>query len=192
MELERNRSFMELQRRIENAMEADRELRELREQMRFLLIQEGLVIQVLDTDKRPMFQRGSDKVEPHMSRLLQTMAPLLNELPNRLMISGHTDSFPYPGDNLGYSNWELSTDRANASRRELMVAGMDDVKLLRVVGMADSAHIQDADPFDPVNRRIELLLLDDHAASRIMMPIRGNGTGIPQGMAPFIDTIERE
>lgn len=166
---EQRRFFRDLQRRIEAAIEADPELRELRDQMRFSMTPEGLLIQLLDTDRRPMFQVGSDQLEPHMRRLLMTMAPLINELPNALSISGHTDSLPYAGGYVGYSNWELSTDRANASRRALVVGGLDSEKLLRVAGMADRLPLPDTESKDPMNRRIALLVLSEDAEHRIRM-----------------------
>src|SRR5690606_11323054 len=134
---EQRRFFRDLQRRIEEAIEADPLLRELRKQMRFDLTPEGLRIQLLDTEQRPMFDLGSDQVAPYMRDLLRTIAPLLNDLPNELSISGHTDSHAYASGYYGYSNWELSSDRANASRRELVAGGFASEKLLRVAGLAD-------------------------------------------------------
>src|SRR5690606_14501673 len=157
--------FMRLRERIEGVIELAPELQQLRDQLRFTTSQEGLTIQLLDSDKPPMFRRGSDVVEPDMSKLLRSIAPLLNELPNALMISGHTDSYPYPGEALGYSNWELSTDRANASRRELMAGGLAQEKLKRVSGMADQMPLPGLEAADPLNRRIELLVMNNSAGS---------------------------
>ncbi|MCP1314794.1 MULTISPECIES: flagellar motor protein MotB [unclassified Halomonas] len=168
--LQERRFFTDLQARIENAIEQDPELRQLRSQMRFDLTREGLRIQLLDTDQRPMFELGSDQVAPYMRSLLRTMAPLLNELPNDLSISGHTDSVPYAGGYRGYSNWELSNDRANASRRELVAGGLDPDQLLRVSGFADRVLLPDATPIDPRNRRIELVVLLPEIADAIRNP----------------------
>lgn len=164
------RFFNDLQERIERAIEQDPELRHLRSQMRFDLTREGLRIQLLDTEQRPMFELGSDQVAPYMRNLLRTMAPLLNELPNDLSISGHTDSVPYAGGFRGYSNWELSNDRANASRRELVAGGLDPDQLLRVSGFADRVRLPDTAPTDPVNRRIELVVLLPEIAEAIRNP----------------------
>ena len=117
-----------------------------------------------------MFELGSDQVAPYMRNLLRTMAPLLNELPNDLSISGHTDSVPYAGGYRGYSNWELSNDRANASRRELVAGGLDPDQLLRVSGFADRVRLPDTAPTDPVNRRIELVVLLPEIAEAIRNP----------------------
>ncbi|PAU70720.1 flagellar motor protein MotB [Vreelandella alkaliphila] len=164
------RFFNDLQERIERAIEQDRELRHLRSQMRFDLTREGLRIQLLDTEQRPMFELGRDQVAPYMRSLLRTMAPLLNELPNDLSISGHTDSVPYAGGYRGYSNWELSNDRANASRRELVAGGLDPDQLLRVSGFADRVRLPDTAPTDPINRRIELVVLLPEIAEAIRNP----------------------
>lgn len=167
---EQRRAFRDLQERIERAIQADPELRHLRSQMRFRMTREGLRIQLLDTDQRPMFELGSDRVASYMRGLLRTMAPLLNELPNDLSIGGHTDSMPYAGGYRGYSNWELSSDRANASRRELVAGGLDSAKLLRVSGFADRVGLPERDSLDPANRRIELLVLFPEVSERIRRP----------------------
>ncbi|MGM0614036.1 MAG: flagellar motor protein MotB [Pseudomonadota bacterium] len=164
------RFFRDVQERIERAIALQPELSLMREQMRFDLTREGLRIQLLDTEQRPMFELGSDQVAPYMSDLLRTIAPLLNELPNDLSIGGHTDSLPYSGGYRGYSNWELSSDRANASRRELVAGGLDPAQLLRVSGFADRVILPEADAQDPVNRRIELVVLLPEVANEIRNP----------------------
>ncbi|SDK58413.1 flagellar motor protein MotB [Billgrantia gudaonensis] len=180
---EQRRFFMDLQRRIESVIEQDPDLRQLRDQMRFDLTPEGLRIQLLDTEQRPMFDLGSARVEPYMRDLLRAMAPLINELPNQLSISGHTDSLAYLNGYRGYSNWELSTDRANASRRELVEGGLESAKLLRVSGFADRVPMPETEPFDPVNRRIELLVLLPEVADRIRNPGVLNGPGMPSPLS---------
>lgn len=157
-----------LKQRIDSVIEADPVLRELRTQIRMDLTPEGLRIQLVDTEQRPMFEVGSAKVAPYMRTVLQTIAPLLNELPNSIQIVGHTDSRRYVGGASGYGNWELSTERANASRRELVSGGLALEKLLRVAGMADRIPFDGAGPEDPVNRRIAVFVLDNRTAAAIM------------------------
>lgn len=182
--MQERRFFMEVQERIERAIELDPELRQLRSQMRFDLTHEGLRIQLFDTDQRPMFELGSDQVAPYMRSLLRTIAPLLNELPNELSISGHTDSVPYAGGYRGYSNWELSNDRANASRRELIAGGFDPGQLLRVSGFADRVLLPETEPTDPVNRRIELVVLLPEIADAIRNPaVMGADVSLPNTSA---------
>lgn len=180
------RAFRDLQQRIESAIAVDPDLRQLQQQLRFDMTPEGLRIQLLDTEQRPMFELGSARVAPYMRDLLRTMAPLLNELPNDLSISGHTDSLAYLNGYRGYGNWELSSDRANASRRELVAGGLNPAKLLRVSGFADRIVMPGSEASDPVNRRIELLVLFREVATRIRSPgvLDGAGTPSPLGRPP--------
>ena len=157
-----------LKQRLDNAVDHDPQLRELKQQIAIELSPEGLRVQLLDTDKRPMFELGSANVAPYLRKLLRTFAPVLNELPNRIQISGHTDSHPYPGGDTGYNNWDLSADRAKASRQELVAGGLDSDKLLRVSGMADRIRFHGAGPYDAANRRIEIIVLDNRVAERIL------------------------
>ena len=157
-----------LKQRLDNAVDHDPQLRELKQQIAIELSPEGLRVQLLDTDKRPMFELGSANVAPYLRKLLRTFAPVLNELPNRIQISGHTDSHPYPGGDTGYNNWDLSADRAKASRQELVAGGLDSDKLLRVSGMADRIRFHGAGPYDAANRRIEIIVLDNRVTERIL------------------------
>lgn len=183
--LQDRRFFSDLQSRIERAIERDPELRQMNDQMRFDLTREGLRIQLLDTEQRPMFELGSDQVAPYMRSLLRTIAPLLNELPNDLSISGHTDSVPFAGGDRGYSNWELSSDRANASRRELILGGLDPGQLLRVSGFADRVLLPDTMSSDPINRRIELLVLLPDIAEAMRNPgVLDPDALMPEGELP--------
>ncbi|WDY57911.1 flagellar motor protein MotB [Pseudomonas sp. PSKL.D1] len=165
---EERRHLQSLKQRLENAVDRDPKLSELKQQIAIELSPEGLRVQLLDTDKRPMFELGSARVAPYMSQLLRTFAPVLNELRNQIQISGHTDSHPYPGGETTYSNWDLSADRAKASRQELVAGGLDPGKLLRVSGMSDRIRFPGAGPFDAVNRRIEIIVLDSQVAQRIL------------------------
>jgi chemotaxis protein MotB len=165
---ERNR-LMALKRRLEAAIARDPNLKDLGKQIQIELIPEGLSVQLMDSEQRPMFELGSARVAPYMRILLRTIAPVLNELPNNIQISGHTDSHPYAGGEVGYSNWELSADRAKASRIELVAGGLDSGKLLRISGMSDRIRYQGAEPFDAVNRRITIVVLDRQVAERILL-----------------------
>ncbi|GAA5110512.1 flagellar motor protein MotB [Alloalcanivorax gelatiniphagus] len=176
--------LMELRRRMETVIQEDPALRNVREQMRFEMTQDGLRVQLMDTDRQPMFELGSDRVSPAMRKLLRTLAPLLNDVPNRLSISGHTDSLRYARGDSGYSNWELSSDRANASRRELVAGGLDGSKLLRVTGMGDRVPVPGSNPGDAVNRRITLVVLSDSAARRLQAGSRSDVSDLPSQRVP--------
>ena len=95
---------------------------------------------------------------------------MLNGVEHKISLSGHTDAAPYAGGNRGYSNWELSSERANASRRELLASGMDENKVIRVVGLASSVPFDPADPFDPANRRISIIVLNPQAEAALLTP----------------------
>lgn len=153
---------------LDQLIEADPKLRALRPHLKIDLVQEGLRIQIIDSQNRPMFKTGSADVEPYMRDILRAIAPVLNGIPNRISLSGHTDDFPYATGEKGYSNWELSADRANASRRELVAGGLDDGKVLRVVGMAATMRLTDRGPDDAINRRISLLVLNQQAEQAIL------------------------
>ena len=106
-----------------------------------------------------MFNLARAELQPYTREILNVIGLVLNEVPNKIGLSGHTDSTPYFSD-AGYSNWELSADRANASRRELVRGGLTDDKVLRVVGLASAAHLDRKDPFNPINRRISIIVMN--------------------------------
>ena len=120
----------------------------------------GLRVQIVDARNRPMFANARAEVEPYMRDILRELGPVLNGVPNKIVLEGHTDAQPYAGGAAGYSNWELSADRANASRRELDAGGMSDSKVLRVIGLAATSQFNPNDAFDPRNRRISILVLN--------------------------------
>lgn len=160
----------ELKERIENVINSNAQLKEIRDQIRIDVTPEGLRIQLVDTEQRPMFELGSVRVAPYMKALLRTIAPMLNQLPNRIQISGHTDGVPYVGGESGYSNWELSADRAGASRRELVAGGLASEKLLRVSGMADRVPFPGAAPNAATNRRIMVVVLNTTTTQAVLSP----------------------
>ena len=155
--------LLDLKGRIEAVVEASPELRPYRDQLLVQITAEGLRIQIVDEKNRPMFSSGSAEVQPHMRSLLRAIGRALNGVPNKISISGHTDSTPFVSGHRGFSNWELSADRANASRRELVQGGLDPSKVMRVVGLADIAPLVPEDPAAPINRRISLLVLNKQA-----------------------------
>lgn len=175
------RNFIDLQQRIRQMMLQDAELRELNSQLRMFIVPEGLLIQLVDSERKPMYGLGSDQVEPYMAKILSSIAPLLNELPYQLIISGHTDSIQYRALDRSYSNWELSADRANAARRELVGGGFESRKLLRVIGMAEQIPLPETAPNNPANRRIELVLLDPQVASLLGQPYRNSERKVLDG-----------
>ncbi|NCN23221.1 MAG: flagellar motor protein MotB, partial [Gallionella sp.] len=128
----------DLKSSIEKAIENNAQLKQFKNQILLDITTEGLRIQIVDEQNRPMFQSGRAQLEPYTREILHAIGQTLNDVPNKVSISGHTDAALYGGGNKGYSNWELSADRANASRRELIAGGMADDKIVRVVGLSSA------------------------------------------------------
>lgn len=149
----------DVQAQVEKALSASPALAAVRQQMRMDVTPDGLRIQIVDDQGRPMFDTGSARVKDYMRELLRSMGQLLNEADSRILISGHTDASAYSGGERGYSNWELSADRANASRRELLAGGLAEDRVVRVLGMGSSALMDSKEPLSPLNRRISILVL---------------------------------
>ncbi|MBV8247357.1 MAG: flagellar motor protein MotB [Comamonas sp.] len=157
-----------LKAKVDGMLANNARLNEYRAQIKTEITQDGLTIQIVDDQKRPMFDSGSAVVKPYMRDILREIGAAMGNAENRISLSGHTDAAPYGNADRGYSNWELSADRANASRRELVAAGMPLDKLARVVGMASSDLLQPEDPRAPQNRRITITVLTKEAERRIL------------------------
>ena len=156
----------ELKEKIEEKIGANPTLAALQSQIRLDMTRDGLRIQIVDEGNRPMFDSGSSAVKPYMRELLRAIGSVLGEVPNRLTLEGHTDAAPFLGGDRGYSNWELSSDRANASRRELMAGGLPEDRTLRVQGLAASSLFEPTDPLAPTNRRISIIVMNREAEDR--------------------------
>ncbi|AEB86528.1 flagellar motor protein MotB [Alicycliphilus denitrificans] len=157
-----------LQSKIDAMITENPRLNEYRSQIRIDVTPDGLQIQIVDDQNRPMFDSGSALVKPYMRDILREIGAALGSVENRISLAGHTDAAPYGNGDRGYSNWELSADRANASRRELVAAGMPDARLGRVVGLAASDLLEPDNPRAPVNRRITITVLTHEAEERLM------------------------
>ncbi len=153
----------QLKAKIEQAIEKSPSLQKFKNQILLDMTTEGLRIQIVDEKNRPMFQLGSARLEPYTREILHEIGRMLNEVPNKVSLSGHTDAALYGGGNKGYSNWELSADRANASRRELIAGGMDAEKIVRVVGLSSAVLFVKEEPLNPINRRISLIVMNKKA-----------------------------
>lgn len=156
-----------LRERIEKAIETNPMLKQFKNQILIDITSEGLRIQIVDEKNRPMFDLGGAHMKSYTVQILQEIGKMLNEVPNRISLSGHTDAMPYSSGEKGYSNWELSADRANSSRRELIAGGMAESKMLRVVGLSSAVMLDDKDPNNPINRRISLIVLNKETENAI-------------------------
>ena len=159
-----------IREKVEEVLASNPKLAAMRSQIRLDMTADGLRIQIVDELNRAMFDSGSAVVQPHMRELLREIGSVLAQGPNRLTLEGHTDAQPFAAGERGYSNWELSSDRANASRRELVAGGLPDERVLRVQGLASSQLFEPESPASPANRRISIIVMNREAEERILSP----------------------
>lgn len=139
----------------------EKRLNELKDQVIVETFDKGVRIQLIDKQGNPLFAVGSAQPTPEAKKALRVLAESLKDLPNRVAIEGHTDSLAYAGSH--YTNWELSTDRASAARKELEAAGLSPDRLVKVAGYAATIPLVKDKPDDPRNRRISILIFDKKA-----------------------------
>ena len=162
-----------LESRLKAAIDSNPTLKQFKRQLLIDITSEGLRIQIVDEQNRPMFNLASADLQPYTKIILNEIGHVLNDVQNRISLSGHTDSAAYANGERGYGNWELSTDRANASRRALIAGGMDESKMLRVVGLASSVPFNQAGPSDPVNRRISIIVMNKRTEEAVTKEASG-------------------
>jgi chemotaxis protein MotB len=167
-EEQEKKKLEELQEKIEEMVKANPSLAEYKDQIKLERTPEGLKIQIVDAKNRPMFKLARSSIEDYAQTILKALAPVINELPNKVSINGHTDALPYPTNKSGYSNWELSTDRANVARHELTDGGLAEEKVLRVVGLASSIPYTADNPTDPMNRRISIIVMNKKTENQVL------------------------
>jgi chemotaxis protein MotB len=158
----------QLKAKIEETLAQNAQLSALGGQIKLEMTKEGLRIQIADEGNRPMFDSGSAVVKSYMRDLLRELGGVLAEVPNRLTIEGHTDAQPFSNEANGYSNWELSADRANASRREMVTGGLPESRMLRVQGLASSKLLDAQAPTSPMNRRISITVMNRDAEDAVL------------------------
>lgn len=160
--------FKKLKTRLEQLIETNPTMRQFKKQLLLDITTEGLRVQIIDDRNRPMFALASAELEPHTKEILQRFGGVLNEIPNKVSLSGHTDATPYASGEKHYSNWELSADRANASRRHLILGGMNEQKVMRVVGLSSAVLFDKENPYNPINRRISIIVMSTKAAEALI------------------------
>lgn len=154
--------FQELKERIEQ----NETLQEFKDQLLIDIADEGLRIQIVDRSGRPMFDSGRAELKYYSQDILFELAKTLGSVNNKLSLTGHTDATPFSG-RPGYTNWELSADRANTARRALVAGGVRLEQIARVVGLSDSVLFDKDNPVAPVNRRISIIVLNKKTAEGI-------------------------
>ena len=162
MEEAEHKKLESLLEELRKAIDNSQALRPFKDQLLLDITPEGLRIQIVDAQNRPMFDVGSARLKDYTTVILKTLAGYLNSVPNRISISGHTDIRPYPGG-VDYTNWELSADRANAARRALRTGGLTEAKIARVVGLSSSVLFNKDDPQNAINRRISIIVMTKQA-----------------------------
>lgn len=160
-QVERERLELLLQE-LQTKVDENPQLQKFKDQILFEITQDGLRIQIMDAENRPMFDIGSAHLQPYFEDILLILAETIKAVPNKISVSGHTDAKPFAGSG-EFGNWELSANRANAARRTLVAGGYPDEQVARVVGYASSALFDRKDPFNPVNRRIDIIVLTKKA-----------------------------
>lgn len=159
--------LQDLRQELDALIDSDPVLNAYRPQLLLDMTPDGLRIQIVDQHNRPMFALGSARMQADMSTILRSLASVFNRVPNRITLAGHTDAVQYVAGEREYSNWELSADRANAARRELVAGGMDESRVKQVLGLSSTVSLIKDNPDAAVNRRISIVVLSDTAEERM-------------------------
>ena len=183
---------------LKEAIEKSQALRPFKDQLLLDITPEGLRIQIVDKENRPMFDSSSAILKNYTRDILHQIGKIINTVPNHVSVSGHTDATPFASkfiyveygsfeERRAYSNWELSADRANAARRELEKGGMQASKIGRVIGLSSSVLFDKENPFNPINRRISIIVMNKETEAAVGL-LQGPGgvkpEEIPQRLAP--------
>ncbi|MBD8492836.1 flagellar motor protein MotB [Pseudomonas syringae] len=186
-QVEKERLEMLLQE-LQNKVEESPQLQKFKDQILLEITQDGLRIQIVDADNRPMFDSGSARLKPYFEDILLALADTIKDVPNKISVSGHTDAKPFAGAG-EFGNWELSASRANAARRALVAGTYPESQVARVVGYASSALYDRNQPLNPINRRIDIVVLTKKA-QQLIDGDQGTGTApaSPPASAPATPT----
>jgi chemotaxis protein MotB len=183
-EAKERRQLDTLLKELREAIDKSQALKPFKDQLLLDITPEGLRIQIIDAQNRPMFDLGSTLLKGYTTRILRELGPYLNSVPNRISISGHTDTTPYAGGSRNdYSNWELSADRGNAARRALISGGLREDKVARVVGVSSAILFDKQDPRNPINRRISVIVMTKRAEQAAMQGYELGQAGTTVGAA---------
>ncbi|MFD2231496.1 flagellar motor protein MotB [Alkalimarinus sediminis] len=158
--------LQDLMATLQEKIDQNETLKEFKDQLLLDITPEGLRIQIVDQSKRPMFDSGKSELKFYSEDLLVELGKTISQVPNKISLTGHTDAAPFSGRE-GYTNWELSADRANAARRAVVAGGVDEDQVSRVVGLASSVLFDQNDSYAAVNRRIAIIVLNRKAEDEI-------------------------
>jgi len=177
-ELEKKR-LESLMKNLREAIDRSQALKPFKDQLLIDITPAGLRIQIVDKENRPMFDIGSTTLKPYTVEILHELGKFIDTVPNRISISGHTDVTRYASAN-GYSNWELSAERANAARRSLIDGGLNENKVAVVVGLSSTVLFDKQHPQAPINRRISIIVMNHDAEAAVT----GQETPAAEGVLP--------
>ncbi|QWE14999.1 flagellar motor protein MotB [Polynucleobacter sp. AP-Sving-400A-A2] len=169
---------------IEKSVESDAELKNIKGQLFMDITSEGLRIQVVDEKGKPLFNSGGVVPTVSARRLLRVIGKSLNDNSGKIRIEGHTDAAKFSNGEAGYTNWELSSERANVARREMIAGGLAPSNVAQVIGFADTIPLNPADLSDPLNRRISITLLNKKPKKEekpVQRPIERQKEELPKG-----------
>lgn len=185
-----------LMQELKAEIQRSQALRPFKDQLLLDITPQGLRIQIVDKKNRPMFDSSSAILKSYTKVILHKLAKIINTVPNHISIAGHTDATPFATryiyveygsfeERRAYTNWELSADRANAARRELVIGGMRKNKVAEVVGLADSVLFDKKNPYDPINRRISIVVLNKETEAELGI-LGGKGGINPKNLSTRI------
>jgi chemotaxis protein MotB len=186
------RQLESLMEDLKEAIAQSQALAPFKDQLLLDITPEGLRIQIVDAQNRAMFAIGSTRLQDYTDKILRELAPYLSSVPNRISLTGHTDTTPY-APQAGYTNWELSADRANAARRALEAGGLSTDKVARIVGLSSSVLFDRENPRNPINRRISIIVMTkraDEAALKTDVPSLQQTAAIDSGAASATPSAE--
>ncbi|NOZ53050.1 MAG: flagellar motor protein MotB [Gammaproteobacteria bacterium] len=156
-----------LKQDLESAISVSEALKDFKDQLKLDITSEGLRIQIVDKKNRPMFSSGSSHLQGYTTKILEEIAKIIDKVPNKISLTGHTDATPF-NNMRGYTNWELSADRANASRRALVRGGLSESKIAKVVGLSSTILYDKESPKSPVNRRISMIVMNKQTENALL------------------------
>ena len=160
---EEERKMQDMKRALEDLIDSNPKLTPYKNQLLIDVTSEGLRVQIVDEQNRPMFALSSAELSQTAKSIIKELAPTLNKMPNKISLSGHTDAKPFVNGSQEYTNWELSSERANEARRVLIQGGLEESRLLRVIGLSSAVLLDAVDPLNSINRRISIILLNKRA-----------------------------
>ncbi|MDP1603561.1 MAG: flagellar motor protein MotB [Legionella sp.] len=162
-----NQEKEQIKAKLELALQKNVKASAFKDNLSFEVVKDGVKVSLHDSTKNQMFSLGKADFKNYTKNIVDWLSKEFNHIPKKIIIIGHTDTYPYDVK-AQYTNWELSTDRANAVRRLLILRGMDPAKIIRVEGAASVSLLDDKNGDNPINRRVEIIVLTDEAAQRLI------------------------